>query len=103
MAQVATYKNKSYTSRSQCALAMLADGLTQREVANYLGISDQAVSATRKRLAATMFKTLSRAKRQADEAVKRSRMLNEKVDYITSVYTRIVGVDVPRKRRALVK
>jgi predicted transcriptional regulator len=91
MSKPATYKGKSYSSRSQCALAMIADGMTQKDVASYLGISDQAVSQTKQRLEKRMFDSLRRAKRQADEAMRRAKMLNDKADYLTQIYSKVIS------------
>ncbi len=50
MSVATSYKNKTYSSRSQAALAMLADGLPQKEIAKQLGITEQMVSAVKKML-----------------------------------------------------
>lgn len=91
MSQAASYKGKKYPSRSQCALAMIADGMTQKDVAKYLGISEQAVSQTKQRLERSMFDSLRRAKKQAEEATRRAEILNNKAQQLTEVYAKIVG------------
>jgi transcriptional regulator len=98
MSQKANYKGKEYNSRSQCALVMLSDGLPQREVAHYLGISDQAVSAVKKRAAQNVSISLRKAQKKADESFRQASKLLAKANNLSMIHTKIVA-NANRKKR----
>lgn len=98
MSKKAVYKGKEYNSRSQCALAMLSDGYRQKYVAEYLGISFQAVSAVKKRLESRVVLSIRKAKKRMAEDMKRINRLNEKVNHLTMVYSKIVDADVKKRK-----
>lgn len=97
MSVATSYKNKTYSSRSQAALAMLADGLPQKEIAKQLGITEQMVSAVKKNAHSSTIASVRRAKKQAQASLEKAKKLMEKARQLSMLTTKIVAE--PAKKR----
>jgi ribosomal protein L6P/L9E len=89
MAKPTVYKGKEYSSRSQAALAMLADHIPMEKVALELGITSQTVFASKKRAERRMLHNILRIQRQTDEALDKAKNLQKKNEQMSKIYTKL--------------
>lgn len=86
MSHSVTYKGNSYASRSQAALAMLADKMTMKQIARELEITPQTVFASKRRAERRLYHIITKLQKQSIDTMQKAKQISEKTNHLSKIY-----------------